>query len=101
MPIRNPVEEREEQDTRRKAEIEATRKAMAEVAVRVLNTPDGTRLFAYLAKKHHVFFGHVFLTDHPARPACPFAAARRDGATEPIKHVFALARSLDPTIPIP
>lgn len=98
--MRDPAKEHErtrgEQQTARLAALDSAAKA----AATVLETPAGRELFAYLARKYHLR-GRAFLSANTNSPACPYAAAVRDGEKAPIMHVYDLARIFDENIPIP
>ena len=98
--MRNPVEEanraREAAEKERKAALDRA----ADLALAVLRSDDGRELFEYLARRVHLR-GRSFLSPNAITPACPYAAASRDGEKAAIMHVYDLARMKDADIPIP
>ena len=98
--MRDPVKEHREREETRRDELKQKRERAANVAEAVFKTDDGRELLAYLCEKFHLH-GRVFMTSDVRSPACPFAAATRDGERAVLWHLIGLARETDPKFPIP
>lgn len=98
--MRDPVKEHREAGEAVAKAREIERQRMAELAAGILKSDNGKELFAYLCRKYH-FHGRNFLQTDARSACCPFAAATRDGEKEPLRHLIALARLVDPLFPIP
>lgn len=100
MALRDPIKSHEEQKAARKVELEAERARAVDLASEVFSTPDGYELLQHLCRKFH-YNGPVFLTADASAPACPYAAAKRDGEKQPLRYLIELCRAADPKFPIP
>jgi len=98
--MRDPVAENREAAEKRAKEREAERQRAVDLADAVFKTPDGRELLEHLCKKFHLH-GRAFLTLDARAPACPYAAATRDGEKAPLWYLIELARAADPKFLIP
>lgn len=98
--MRDPREEHESKMRALQEAREAAKARAAENAAAILKTDAGRELFEYLARKFHLR-GRAFMSASHDSPACPYAAASRDGERAVINHVFDLARTINPEVPIP
>lgn len=100
MALRDPIKEQEERKAARKAELEAEKARMVDLAHEVFTNPAGRELLEHLCRKYHLH-GPVFLNAEAAAPSCPFSAAKRDGEKQPLRYLIELCRAADPKFPIP
>lgn len=100
MALRDPVKEREEQAEARRVAREAEKARAVDLADEVFKTDAGRELLEHLCRKFHLH-GRAFLTAEASGPACPYAAATRDGERAPLWYIIDLCRAADPKFPIP
>ena len=98
--MRDPVREANEAAEAVRKAREAERQRAVDLAEEVFKTDAGRELLEHICKKFHLR-GRVFLTGDARGPACPYAAATRDGEKAPLWYLIELARSADPKFLIP
>ena len=99
MALRDPAAEYREKLEAATARREVERQRAGKLAAEVLSTEAGKELFEYLSRRYHLA-GRSFLTPDAKGPACPYAAAQRDGEKAILWELVRMARLADPDFQI-
>jgi hypothetical protein len=94
------VRERKDAEEAVRQARETARQRAVDLADEVFKTAAGRELLEHLCVKFHLR-GRAFIAPDSRSPACPYAAATRDGEKAPLHYLIELARAADPKFFIP